>query len=66
MVLMTFLASASLSNGEIDSTLHDGRKVIQMRTTVSHRFKHIPMYSESFTFVRSERRKSSTKKLVLA
>jgi hypothetical protein len=30
------MAFASLSNGEIDSTIHDGRKVIQMRTTVSN------------------------------
>jgi hypothetical protein len=48
MVLLTFLASVSLSSGEIDSTLHDARKVIQMRTTLSHRLKHIPTHS--FTF----------------
>jgi beta-lactamase regulating signal transducer with metallopeptidase domain len=48
MVLLIFLASASLSSGEIDSTLHYARKVIQMITTVSHRLKHIPTHSSTF------------------
>jgi hypothetical protein len=62
MVLLTSLASSSLSNGETDSTLHDARKVVQMRTTVSHGLTllHILSHSESFMFARSER-KSLTK-----
>lgn len=48
MVLLTFLASASLSNGEIDSTLRDARKVIEVRTIVSHGLRHIPTHSSTF------------------